>query len=122
MSDFKAIMNIRDMSPSAIAAELGDRLKQARLNSNLTQEEVADYAGVTRKAVIYAEKGRAQLKAFIAIMAALDLTEQLDRFLPKQEISPIQLAKLQRKQRQRASGTKKDTSDYKDDYKDTPEW
>jgi len=84
-------MNIRDMSPSAIAAELGDRLKQARLNSNLTQEEVADYAGVTRKAVIYAEKGRAQLKIFIAIMAALDLTEQLDRFLPKQEISPIQL-------------------------------
>lgn len=36
-------------------------------------------------------------------MQALSLTEQLDLFLPKQPISPLQLAKLQGKKRQRAS-------------------
>lgn len=45
---------------------------------------------------------------FIAIMMALNLTEQLDLFLPPQPISPIQLMKLQGKKRQRASGQRTD--------------
>lgn len=100
-------MNIGNKSPAAIVDELGSRLKQARLNNNLTQAEVAELAGVTRKIVLNAEKGKVQMVAFVAIMSALNLMEQLDRFLPKQEISPIQLSKLQRKKRQRASGRRK---------------
>ncbi|MCH7672091.1 MAG: helix-turn-helix transcriptional regulator [Proteobacteria bacterium] len=100
-------MRLANRSPAAIANELGDRLKQARLNNNLTQVEVAELAGVTRKTVLNAEKGKVQIEAFIAIMSALNLTEQLDRFLPKQDISPIQLSKLLRKTRQRASGRRK---------------
>ncbi|PWC10940.1 transcriptional regulator [Brenneria roseae subsp. americana] len=107
-------------SPAAIAEELGERLKQARLNSNLTQSEVADLAGLSRKAVLNAEKGKVQLEALIAIMAALNLTEQLDKFLPPQDISPIQLARLQGKQRQRASGQRK-TKDNKSN-EDVLEW
>jgi putative transcriptional regulator len=91
-------------SPSAIAEELGARLKQARLNANKPQADVAELAGVSRKAVINAEKGRATLEVFIAIMGALNLTSQLDNFLPVQDISPIQLARLQGRRRQRASG------------------
>jgi DNA-binding XRE family transcriptional regulator len=86
--------------------ELGQRLKQARLNVDLTQADVATLAGVTRKAVFNAEKGKGPLNAFVAIMIALDLTDKLDLFLPKQAISPIELAKLQGKNRQRASGLK----------------
>ncbi|PWC17615.1 transcriptional regulator [Brenneria roseae subsp. roseae] len=107
-------------SPAAIAEELGERLKQARLNSNLTQSEVADLAGLSRKAVLNAEKGKVQLEALIAIMAALNLTERLDNFLPPQDISPIQLARLQGKQRQRASGQRK-TKDNKSN-EDVLEW
>lgn len=91
-------------SAAAIAEELGERLKQARLNHDLTQVEVAARAGLSRKVVLNAEKGKAQLESFIAIMLALNLTEQLHLFLPRQSLSPIQLAKLQGKQRQRASG------------------
>ncbi len=97
-------MAIDDKSPAAIAEELGARLKQARLNADMTQVDVAEQAGVTRKAVLNAEKGKAQLEVLIAIMAALKLSRQLDNFLPAQEISPIQLAKLQGRKRQRASG------------------
>ncbi|MCP4980609.1 MAG: helix-turn-helix transcriptional regulator [Gammaproteobacteria bacterium] len=99
-------MNTLDETPIAIAEELGERLKQARLNADMTQVEVAEQAGISRKAVINAEKGKAQLETLIAIMAALRLTDQLNNFLPVQEISPIQLAKLQGRKRQRASGQK----------------
>ncbi|MCT8350994.1 MULTISPECIES: helix-turn-helix transcriptional regulator [Photorhabdus] len=101
----------------AIAEELGERLKQARLNNDLTQAEIAKLLGVTRKTVLNAEKGKVQLEIFVAVMAALNLTEQLNLFLPKQSISPIQLAKLQGKKRQRASGLRK-----KHIEEDTPEW
>ncbi len=80
-------MNV-DESPSAIAAELGERLKQARLNRNKTQGEVAELAGVTRKTVCNAEKGQTQLETFVSIMSALDLLGHLDLFLPKQIVSP----------------------------------
>ncbi len=91
-------------SPAAIAEDLGERLKQARLNANLTQAEVAERSGVSRKVLINAEKGHVQLESLIAIMLSLNLSHHLEAFLAKPSISPLQLAKLQGKQRQRASG------------------
>ncbi|NJM32011.1 MAG: helix-turn-helix transcriptional regulator [Limnobacter sp.] len=103
-------MSANLQSASALAEELGERLKQARLNADYTQAEVAKLAGISRKAVLNAEKGKAQLEVFVAILEALRLTEQLDLFLPKPGISPIQLARLQGKKRQRASGRKISTT------------
>lgn len=97
----------------AIAEELGCRLKQARLNLNVTQSYLADQTGLTRKAIVKAERGDARLETFVAILIAMDIVETLDLFLPPQPISPIQLAKLYGKQRERASGnikTKNDTA------------
>lgn len=102
-----------EKSAAAWAVELGERLKQARLNHDMTQAAVAERVGVTRKTVLNAEKGQAQLETFVAIMIALNLASQLELFLPKQPISPLQLAKLQGKQRRRASP--QDTSSTKDD-------
>ena len=107
---------MNEMTATALAEEIGERLKQARLNRDLTQAEVAALAGVARKTVLNAEKGKVQLDILIAILMALDLTGQLDLFLPKQEISPLQLAKLQGKKRQRASGKRSDNE------QETPEW
>lgn len=99
-------MNINNQSPASIAEELGERLKQARLNLDMTQATVANLAGVSRKVIINAEKGAVKLDALIAIMMVLDLIDNLNQFLPEQTISPIQLARLQGKTRQRASGIK----------------
>lgn len=107
---------MRDLTATALAEEIGDRLKQARLNQNLTQSEVAALAGIARKTVLNAEKGNVQLEIMIVILMALDLTEQINLFLPKQEISPLQLAKLQGKKRQRASGQRSNNDE------ETPEW
>ncbi len=92
---------------TAIAEELGERLKRARLNRDMTQSEVAERAGVSRLAVLNAEKGDVRLKVLVAILSALDLAGQLDLFLPIQDVSPIQLARLKGKTRQRASGQRK---------------
>jgi putative transcriptional regulator len=109
-------MSVEEKSPIAIAEELGERLKQARLNADMTQVEVAEQAGISRKMVLNAEKGKVQLEILVAIMGALRLTSQLNNFLPVQEISPIQLAKLQGRKRRRASGHRSSK------VQESPEW
>lgn len=96
-----------DLSAAALSELLGERLKLARLNQDLTQAQLAERAGVSRKAVLYAEQGKAPLEVFVALLQALNLVSQLDQFLPVQTLSPLQLAKLQGKRRQRASGQRR---------------
>ena len=108
-------MELENMSPVAIAEELGNRLKKARLNANLTQAEVASHTGLSRKTVLNAEKGKVQLENLIAILVSIDMVNQLNMFLPVQEISPIQLAKLKGQERQRASRSKKRKTLIKED-------
>lgn len=99
-------MAFENMSPKAIAEELGDRLRNVRLNADRTQAEVASRAGLSRPTVVAAEQGRVQLENLVAILVALGLVNQLDAFLPVQTISPLQLAKLKGRERQRASRAK----------------
>ena len=109
------IMKLSNMSPVAIAEELGKRLKQARLNANLSQVELSFQTGLNRRTILNAEKGKVQLKNLIAILAALDMVDQLNMFLPVQEISPLQLAKLKGKLRRRASKSLKKKSIIEED-------
>lgn len=112
-------MTLGNMSPSAIAEELGHRLKQARLNADLTQAEMASRTGLNRRTILNAEKGKVQLKNLIAMLASLDMADQLNMFLPEQEISPLQLAKLKGKERKRASKARKGKDRIKEDK---PSW
>ncbi len=109
------IMELRNMSPVAIAEELGNRLKQARLNADLTQAEVASRAGLNRRTILNAEKGKVRLENLVAILVSMDMADQLNVFLPAQEISPVQLAKLKGRERQRASRSKNRNTRTKED-------
>ncbi len=97
-------------SPRTLAAEIGRRLRQVRLNANLTQQELAQQAGVSRNAVVGAESGKVHLETLLALMAALQLTAQLDAFLAPPELSPLALVRLQGKARRRASGATRRSS------------
>lgn len=112
-------MKLENMSPHAIAQELGNRLKRARLNADLTQAEVASQAGLNRRTVLNAEKGKVQLENLVAILVSMGIAEQLNMFLPIQEVSPIQLAKLKGQERQRASRSKPKNASIKEE---TPSW
>lgn len=92
---------------SALLLEiLGTRLKQARLNVELSQQEVADRIGKSRTAIEGAEKGKCNLSTFVEILVAIGADDQLDNFLPEPPPSPVLLAKAKGKQRQRASSTR----------------
>ncbi len=109
------IMITDKMSPAAIAEELGNRLKQARLNADITQAELASKTGLNRRTILNAEKGNVSLKNLVAILVSLNMADQLNLFLPVQEISPLQLAKLKGQKRQRASKSGKRNSQTKED-------
>ncbi len=113
-------MNLNNMSHAAISLELGQRLKRARLNGDITQAELAKRTGVNRRTILNAEKGSVQLENFIAILVALGLTDQLNMFLPDQQLSPLQLAKLKGRERKRAS--RKNKPDPTPTSQDTTSW
>ena len=98
-------MNTYGTSDEALQRQIGERLRSARLNANLSQQELAEIAGLNRNTIVNAEKGKScTLGTLIALLRGLKMLEQLDLLLPPQAISPIQLAKLHGKKRQRATG------------------
>ncbi|RLC00820.1 MAG: transcriptional regulator [Deltaproteobacteria bacterium] len=93
------------MNSHAVLKEIGVRMRRERLNQNLTQETLAQRAGVSRRVILDLEKGKGcGLSSFIEILRSLKKLDQLDAFLPDPGISPLQLAKLRGHERQRASG------------------
>jgi len=115
-------MTFDHLTAHAIAGELGDRIKTARLNANLTQKALAKKAGISLKAVTNGEKGKSTLESMIAILIALEITEQLNLFIPKQEISPVQLIKLQGKERKRATSDTKSHPEDNNQSKGAAKW
>ncbi len=98
-------MDFSVMSDKAILKELGSRVRRQRLNRNITQTELAEKAGVGRTVVQKVEQGEeCMLSGLIRIMRTLSLLDQLDTFLPEPGLSPLQLALLRGRERQRASG------------------
>jgi len=101
-------MDYPAMSNEAILRTLGERVGQQRLNKDISQMALAKRAGVARIVVQRLEGGRGcTLESLIRILRALDLVQQLDALLPEPGLSPIQLAKLKGRERQRASGRRR---------------
>ncbi len=97
-------MNLYGMSDKAIIREIGRRVKRKRLERNLTQQEIADLAGISRPTVSDIERGNPfEILTLVQVLRALDALDGIDSFLPDPGISPLQLAKLRGKERERAS-------------------
>jgi transcriptional regulator with XRE-family HTH domain len=113
-------MDYKSLSNDAILAELGARLRRLRLNADISQEALAEATGLSRKTVQNAESGEnCSLDTLVRMLRGLNALQQLDHFMPAAEPSPIQLARLHGKQRQRASGH---ADGKKDGDKDDWQW
>ena len=108
--------NWYSMSDPAIVSQLGTFLRQIRLQQNLTQEQVAEKAGLSRSAISDMENGKtvASLLTTVQVLRALQQLQLLDNWQVTSQVSPLQMAKLSGKERLRASGTttKKEDSEW----------
>ena len=88
---------------AAVLQEIGDRLRSYRLQQNQSIEQLSAKAGVGSRTVRRAETGEgATLRNMVKILRALGRLGALDSFLEPANVSPIELAKLHGRQRQKA--------------------
>ncbi len=86
-----------------IIAELGERLRGYRLQQNRTLEEVALQAGIGYRTARRAEAGEnPTLETLVRLLRALGRLDALENFLPAPTVSPLQMAALAGRVRQRA--------------------
>ncbi len=103
----KGIKYWHAMNDPAIIELLGKFIQQTRLQQNKTQQQVATTAGINRSTMVQIENGSGgKMISFVQILRALEQLQILEHFEVKQQISPLQLAKLEQNKRQRASPKK----------------
>ena len=91
------------MSDKAIISFIGEYLKHQRLNQNITQAKIAEIAGINRWTMSKIENGEPiSLISLIQILRALNLLNVLDVFKVQTQLSPLDLAKIERQKRKRA--------------------
>lgn len=95
----------RLMSDEALLQELGRRIARLRLERNLSQAQLAEQAGISKRTLERLEAGAVstQLSLFLRVLRQLDLLERLELLLPEPQPSPLALLEQQRATRKRAS-------------------
>ncbi|MDF1575698.1 MAG: helix-turn-helix transcriptional regulator [Bacteroidales bacterium] len=91
------------MSDKAFMKTIGTFIQHHRLNQNRSQNEVAVAAGISRSTLSLLERGEnVSLSSLIQVLRILDLLYIMDVFSVREEISPVEYAKLQKNRRLRA--------------------
>lgn len=88
-----------------ILSDLGKKLKQHRLNQNLSSGELAKKSGVSVRTITGFERGEKNISLInlIELLRALRLVNNLSELLPElPTISPLELIEIEKKKRKRA--------------------
>ena len=102
MSEIEYI-NYLATSDTAWIKIMGNFIRYNRLQQNKTQSQLAEEAGIVRSTLSLFERGEnTSLIVFIQLLRALKLLYLLKEFQVRQQISPVQLAKLEISKRVRA--------------------
>ncbi len=102
------ISDINMLSDKAILNKIGLFIQQTRIKQNINQQELADKAAISRSTLSLLERGEGiSLLNLIKILRILDMLYIFKEFEVKEEISPLRLAKGEKKLRKRV--VKKDT-------------
>lgn len=93
----------QNLSDQPILEMLGRRLAQTRLSENMTQAQLAKFAGVSKRTLERMENGgSSQLVALIRVCRVLGLLERFNDLIPELPPSPMAQLKLHGRQRKRA--------------------
>jgi transcriptional regulator with XRE-family HTH domain len=99
-------MEIRnELADEAALAEIGRRLARWRLDRNMTQQQLAAEAGVSRDTVQSLERGQnVTVVGLVRLLRALGLLEGLEKLVPEPLPSPIEQLERAERRRRRAAG------------------
>jgi transcriptional regulator with XRE-family HTH domain len=96
------ISDISLFSDKAILNTIGLFVQQSRIKQNLNQQELADKAAVSRSTISLLERGEnISLINLLKILRILDALYVLKEFEVSEEVSPLRLAKGEKKLRKR---------------------
>ena len=103
------------MSDKSLMETIGNFIRSHRLNQNKSQNQVAAAAGISRSTLSLLERGeKVRIDSLIQVLRVLDLLYIMDVFKVQDQISPIEYAKLKKKQRKQASPRKDGKTDKED--------
>ena len=98
-------MDYYSLSDQAIEEEIGSRIKSLRLRKNITQKTLSELTALSYATIQRLEYGSgSSLSTLIAVLRELASLDEIGNFIPPISVSPLQLAKMQGRKRQRASG------------------
>jgi transcriptional regulator with XRE-family HTH domain len=98
-------------SNTQIEQQLGERLRNRRLDLNISQEQAAERSGLSRRTITAIENGEGcTLTSLIALLRGLNSLDTLEGFLPDPGISPMAMITSMREEpRKYASKPRKTT-------------
>lgn len=108
-------INWIELPDTAIVAQIGKFVKNNRLQQNITQAQLAEMAGLNRWTISQLENGESvNLASLIQILRALDVLYVLNQFEVVDEISPLEYARLKKKEKERARNKSTKKNDQED--------
>jgi len=97
-----------DISDPALMKRIGFFIRHHRLEQNKSQSQLAEEAGINRSTLSQFENGmNSNLLTFIQLLRALNMLQILDAFAIETQISPLQLARMDKLKRIRAGRREK---------------
>lgn len=101
MADTSTWVHITDRH---VLEEIGQRVEGTRLDTNVTQQRLAEESGVSKSTVERLEKGESvAMQSFIRVLRVLGLLDSLMSALPERDLRPTDLAAGVKERRKRAS-------------------
>jgi transcriptional regulator with XRE-family HTH domain len=97
-----------DLTDMAVLHEIGDRLERRRIDAGLTQAELAEEAGISKRTVERLEAGHStDFVLLLRALRVLKLFEALDQLVPDLPQSPLMLLKSRGRARKRVGHSRR---------------
>ena len=97
------------MSDKALSEHIGVFIRHHRMKQDKTQDSLATEAGISRSTLSLLERGEiVTLATLIQVLRVLDQLQVMGSFEVQESISPLAMAKMEKKKRKRARGKKEE--------------
>ena len=100
-------MDVYSLTDAALLALVGRKVKEARLEQNIKQKDVAENSGISVFALSGLENGHnCSLMTLLQVLRAINRLDLLDTFFQERQLSPTAYAKMLDGEKPRERATK----------------